>query len=51
VQRLIDLDFRLKEIGDFVGPRSPRSTQVYRKVAIESLRQVAPGDGDEVINE
>jgi integrase/recombinase XerD len=51
VQRLVDLDFGLKEIGDFVGHRSPRSTQIYGKVAIESLRQVALGDGEEVLDE
>jgi integrase/recombinase XerD len=51
VQRLVDFDFGLKEIGDFVGHRSPRSTQIYGKVAIESLRQVALGDAEEVLNE
>jgi len=51
VQRLVDFDFGLKEIGDFVGHRSPRSTQIYGKVAIESLRQVALGDGEEVLDE
>ena len=51
VQRLVDSDFALKEIGDFVGHRSPRSTQIYGKVAVESLRQVALGDGEEVLNE
>ena len=51
VQRLVDFDFGLKEIGDFVGHRSPRSTQIYGKVAVESLRQVALGDGEEFLNE
>lgn len=51
VQRLVDADFALKEIGDFVGHRSPRSTQIYGKVAVESLRQVALGDGEEILNE
>jgi len=51
VQRLVDFDFGLKEIGDFVGHRSPQSTQIYSKVAVESLRQVALGDGEEVFNE
>jgi integrase/recombinase XerD len=51
VQRLVDADFALKEIGDFVGHRSPRSTQIYGKVAVESLRQVALGDGEEALNE
>jgi site-specific recombinase XerD len=51
VQRLVDADFALKEIGDFVGHRSPRSTQIYSKVAVESLRQVALGDAEEVLDE
>lgn len=51
VQRLVDADFALKEIGDFVGHRSPASTQIYGKVAVESLRQVALGDGEEVLDE
>lgn len=49
VQRLVDADFDLKTIGDFVGHRSPRSTEVYAKVAVEALREVALGDGEEVL--
>lgn len=49
VQRLVDADFDLKTIGDFVGHRSTRSTEVYAKVAVEALRQVALGDGEEVL--
>lgn len=49
VQRLVDSDFSLKAIGDFIGHRSPASTEVYAKVAVESLRQVALGDGEEVL--
>jgi integrase/recombinase XerD len=49
VQRLVDAEFSLKAIGDFVGHRSPRSTEVYRKVAVESLREIALGDGEEVL--
>lgn len=49
VQRLVDADFTLKTIGDYVGHRSPSSTQIYSKVAIEALRQVALGDGEEVL--
>ena len=51
VQRLVDSDFSLKTIGDFVGHRSPASTQIYAKVAVESLRQVALGDGEEVLDD
>lgn len=49
VQRLVDSEFSLKTIGDFVGHRSPASTLIYSKVAVESLRQVAQGDGEEVL--
>jgi site-specific recombinase XerD len=49
VQRLVDDGFGLKEIGDFIGHRSPRSTEVYAKVGVEKLRQVALGDGEEVL--
>ena len=49
VQRLVDADFDLKTIGDFIGHRSARSTEVYAKVAIETLRKVALGDGEEVL--
>jgi integrase/recombinase XerD len=50
VQRLVGADFSLKTIGDFVGHRSPRSTEIYTKVAVEQLRQVALGDGEEVLS-
>lgn len=50
VQRLVDANFDLKSIGDFVGHRSPRSTEVYAKVAVEALREVALGDGEEVLS-
>jgi integrase/recombinase XerD len=50
VQRLVDADFALKTIGDFVGHRSARSTEIYAKVAVEPLREVALGDGEEVLS-
>lgn len=50
VQRLVDADFPLKTIGDFVGHRSARSTEVYAKVAVEALREVALGDGEAVLS-
>jgi integrase/recombinase XerD len=50
VQRLVDADIDLKTIGDFIGHRSPRSTEVYAKVAVEALREVALGDGEEVLS-
>lgn len=49
VQRLVDADFALKTIGDFVGHRSAASTEIYAKVAVETLRAVAQGDGEEVL--
>ncbi len=49
VQRLVDANFTLKVIGDFVGHRSAASTEIYAKVAVESLRQVACGDGEEAL--
>jgi site-specific recombinase XerD len=51
VQRLVDADFALKTIGDFVGHRSGQSTEIYAKVAVEPLRQVVlGGDGEEVLS-
>ena len=46
VQRLVDAGFSLKAIGDFVGHRVPESTQIYGKVAIEALREVARDRGE-----
>lgn len=48
-QRLLESDFSLKVIGDYLGHRVPSSTEVYTKVAIESLREVARGNGEEVL--
>jgi hypothetical protein len=49
VQRLIDAHFPLKTIGDYVGHTSPESTAIYAKVSLETLREVALGDGEEVV--
>ena len=49
VQRLVDADFSLKVIGDYVGHRVPASTEIYSKVAIEALRKVALSDGEEIL--
>jgi integrase/recombinase XerD len=46
VQRLVDAGFPLKTIGDYVGHRSSASTEIYAKVAVESLRDVALGNGE-----
>ncbi|NPV54635.1 MAG: tyrosine-type recombinase/integrase [Firmicutes bacterium] len=49
VQRLVDAGFSLKAIGDYVGHRRPASTQIYAKVAVEDLREIGSGVGEEVL--
>jgi integrase len=49
VQRLVDSGFSLKTIGDFVGHRNPDSTRIYAKVNIAALREIALGNGEEVL--
>lgn len=49
VQRLLNAHFSLKEIGDYVGHRNASSTQIYGKIAVEQLREVAIGDGEDVL--
>ncbi len=49
VQRLVDANFSLKAIGDYVGHRHPSSTQIYGKVQIEALREVATGNGEAIL--
>jgi site-specific recombinase XerD len=49
VQRLVEADLSFKTIGDYVGHRSSESTQVYGKVAVHLLRQLALGDGEEAL--
>jgi integrase/recombinase XerD len=49
VQRLVDADFPFKVIGDYVGHRTPESTDIYAKVAIDALREVAIGDGEKIL--
>ncbi len=49
VQRLVDAQFSLKVIGDYVGHRSTASTEIYTKVDIESLREVACGYGEDIL--
>jgi len=48
-QRLVESDFSLKVVGDYLGHRSPSSTRVYTKVDIEALREIALGDGEEIL--
>ena len=49
VQRLVDADFSLKLIGDYIGHRAPSSTEIYSKVDVESLRKVALGAEEEIL--
>lgn len=49
VQRLLNAHFSLKHIGDYIGHRNASSTQIYAKIAIEQLREVALGDGEDVL--
>jgi site-specific recombinase XerD len=49
VQRLVDAHFPFKVIGDYVGHRTPESTDIYAKVAVDALREVALGDGEKIL--
>lgn len=49
IQRLLDAHFNLKTIGDYVGHKSADATQVYTKVDIDRLREVALGDGEAIL--
>lgn len=49
VQRLVDAQFSLKMIGDYVGHKSPDATRIYAKVDIESLREMALGLGEDLL--
>lgn len=48
-QRLFEQGTPLKSIGDFLGHRDPKSTQRYTKIALNQLREVATGDGEELL--
>jgi integrase len=49
VQRLVDADFSLKTIGDYVGHRCADSTAIYAKVAVDALRKIGSGVGEDVL--
>jgi len=49
VQRLVDATFSLKAIGDYVGHERTTSTQIYAKVAVDTLREIGSGVGEEVL--
>ncbi len=48
-QRLLTEGAPLKVISDYLGHILPMTTQQYLKIAVEDLREVACGDGEEVI--
>jgi site-specific recombinase XerD len=48
-QRLFEQGLPLKSIGDFLGHRDPNSTERYTKIALDQLREVAAGDGEELL--
>lgn len=49
VQRLLNAHFSLKHVGDYVGHRNASSTQIYGKIAIEQLREISLGGGEDVL--
>jgi site-specific recombinase XerD len=49
VQRLVEANFSYKMIGDYVGHRSVCSTEIYSKIDIEALREVALGNGEDIL--
>ena len=48
-QRLLDEGMSLKTIGDYLGHSDPNSTQRYTKIALDQLRGVASGDGEDLL--
>lgn len=48
-QRLFEQGLPLKSIGDYLGHRHPGTTQRYTMIALDQLREVAVGDGEELL--
>jgi integrase/recombinase XerD len=48
-QRLFEQGMPLKTIGDFLGHRDSNSTERYTKIALDQLREVSTGDGEELL--
>lgn len=48
-QRLFEEGMPLKIIGDYLGHRNPDTTQGYTKMALDKLREVALGDGEDLL--
>jgi site-specific recombinase XerD len=49
VTRLVEAGFSLKSIGDYVGHSHPKSTQIYTKLDLEALRELAFSDGEALL--
>ena len=43
-RQLVESGYSFKQVGDYLGHRSPDSTSVYAKVNLRALREVAPDD-------
>jgi integrase/recombinase XerD len=48
-QRLFEQGLPLKTIGDYLGHRDTTVTQRYTKIALEQLRDVAVGGGEDLL--
>jgi site-specific recombinase XerD len=48
-QRLFEEGLPLKTIGDYLGHRDTRTTQHYTMITLDQLRQVALGDGEDLL--
>ena len=47
MQHLVEADVPFKTIGDYVGHRTAEVTQIYGKVAVDKLRELALGEAEE----
>ena len=50
-QRLLDDGLSMKEIGDFLGHRSPAATAIYAKIDLATLRKVADFNLEGLVHE
>jgi len=48
-QRLVEGDVPFKVIGDYLGHRTDVATQIYTKVAVHKLRQLAMGKAEDIL--
>jgi integrase/recombinase XerD len=48
-QRLFEEGLPLKTIGDYLGHRDTRTTQHYTMITLDQLREVALGDGEDLL--